>query len=110
MFPSSSLDFSYLTEIKKIELFIFEVQGCIFFPKSSKFKGFASLVLLLAFVLIFCTNVLGFFMSIFKKKLYLGKIFPSIAQNSILSCHLLRLCLWFSHNPFLCAKTLFYFF
>lgn len=45
--PSSSLDFSYLTEIKKIELFIFVDQGCIFLPKSSKFKGFDSLVFLL---------------------------------------------------------------
>lgn len=47
MFPSSSLDFSYLTEIKKIELYIFVDQGCIFFPESSKFKGFASLEFLL---------------------------------------------------------------
>lgn len=47
MFPSSSLDFCYLTEIKKIELYVFVDQGCIFFPESSKFKGFASLEFLL---------------------------------------------------------------
>lgn len=79
MFPSSSLDFCYLTEIKKIELYVFVDQGCIFFPESSKFKGFASLEFLLVLFYFFLTKGLDFIMSILRKFLYLGKIFSSIA-------------------------------
>lgn len=79
MFPRSSLDFSYLTEIKKIELYVFVDQGCIFFPESSKFKGFASLEFLLVLFYFFLTKGLDFIMSILRKFLYLGKIFSSIA-------------------------------
>lgn len=74
MFPSSSLDFSYLTEIKKIELYVFVDQGCIFFLESSKFKGFASLEFLLV-LFFFFNQRFGFYHVYFKEIFVFGENF-----------------------------------